>query len=622
MNARDISERKAAARGAARQPGAVPLPRAARLRVRARVRRRSARSPTLSPAVGRFVGCDAGGRLVGTEPVRACSTRTTTTASCRASPALPRAAAARASFLVRLRRHDGEYRCLEVVATNLLDNPSVARRRRERPRRHRPVRGRGRAARERGAVPQRVRVRARSAWRSPTRRAGIVRCNEALAHMLGRSPAELTGRTIRDITHPDDWDDNDDKIHRLFAGELRRLQLEKRYLHADGHAIWVSVSVSGVRDADGVTRYMIGQIEDITERKAIGERLVHQAIHDPLTGLPNRLLLHRPPAATSWPRSAAPPPGRGPLRGPRPLQGDQRQPRTRGRRPAAPRRRAPPATHAAPHRHGGALRRRRVHDPVPRRRRPRPRSRASRSGCSRRSPGRCGSSTARCSPRRASASPARCSAPTRPSRPRRWSATPTPPCTGRRSSADAGWSSSTSGCAPGPSSTLHIGNDLHRALERGEFELHYQPILELEMGRVERVRGPRPLAITPSGASSARSSSSAWPRRPASSSRSARGCSRRRARSSRRGRPRSPTTEHPLTVSANVSPRQLAEPSFPDQIRAVIQQSGIRPGHAVARDHRDGPHARHRVGDAARCGRCAASACTSRSTTSGPATRR
>src|SRR6202011_5335662 len=54
--------------------------------------------------------------------------------------------------------------------------------------------------------------------------------------------------------------------------------------------IWVAVSVSAVRNHEGAPLYMIGQIEDITERKAIGERLVHQAIHDPLTGLPNRSL--------------------------------------------------------------------------------------------------------------------------------------------------------------------------------------------------------------------------------------------------------------------------------------------------------------------------------------------
>ena len=54
-------------------------------------------------------------------------------------------------------------------------------------------------------------------------------------------------------------------------------QLEQRFLHHDGHPVWVSVSVSLVRDVDDQPLYLVCQIEDITERKASGEALAHQA---------------------------------------------------------------------------------------------------------------------------------------------------------------------------------------------------------------------------------------------------------------------------------------------------------------------------------------------------------
>src|SRR5439155_26908045 len=80
-----------------------------------------------------------------------------------------------------------------------------------------------------------------------------------------------------------------ESMGRLLSGATASCQLEQRYLHHDGHPVWVSVSASVVRDVNNEPLYLVSQVEDIGERKASGDALAHQAIHDPLTGLPNRL---------------------------------------------------------------------------------------------------------------------------------------------------------------------------------------------------------------------------------------------------------------------------------------------------------------------------------------------
>ena len=105
--------------------------------------------------------------------------------------------------------------------------------------------------------------------------------------MLGYRPDELAGRTFADLTHPDDWAFETQRLRRLERDADGAYRLEKRYIRADGRIMWASVSFSFVDQADG-TQLVIGQVEDVTQRKAIAERLEYSARHDELTGLCNR----------------------------------------------------------------------------------------------------------------------------------------------------------------------------------------------------------------------------------------------------------------------------------------------------------------------------------------------
>jgi len=100
-----------------------------------------------------------------------------------------------------------------------------------------------------------------------------MRVNPVLCDILGYSEEELLGLTFEDITHPEDYEVSMGYVDRMLKGEIDRYNLEKRYVRADGGPVWVSLSVSLVRDSDNRPLYYVAQVQDITERKRAEERL-------------------------------------------------------------------------------------------------------------------------------------------------------------------------------------------------------------------------------------------------------------------------------------------------------------------------------------------------------------
>jgi PAS domain S-box-containing protein len=105
--------------------------------------------------------------------------------------------------------------------------------------------------------------------------AGVARCdengrmifaNKAFCQMLGYTESELIGKSIADVTHPDDVEENM-RLFRRIVRHDKPFELEKRYIRKDGSILWADVSAGGVRGADGKIRSVVAVIVDVTARK-------------------------------------------------------------------------------------------------------------------------------------------------------------------------------------------------------------------------------------------------------------------------------------------------------------------------------------------------------------------
>lgn len=95
----------------------------------------------------------------------------------------------------------------------------------------------------------------------------LLRVNDKLCSITGRTEHDLMKQELRDLTYPDDRAEHESQVGTLLLGGISEVSLEQRLMRPDGDTIWVTVTLSIQWDAGGRIQSLIGVIEDIDARK-------------------------------------------------------------------------------------------------------------------------------------------------------------------------------------------------------------------------------------------------------------------------------------------------------------------------------------------------------------------
>ncbi len=101
-----------------------------------------------------------------------------------------------------------------------------------------------------------------------------LRVNAKLCQMFGYTEAEMMAMDFKQLSLPEDLDQDLRELRRLLRGEIDSYVLTKRYFHKAGHVLWGLLSVAAVRDASGQILHLVTQLNDISEQKNIEQQLL------------------------------------------------------------------------------------------------------------------------------------------------------------------------------------------------------------------------------------------------------------------------------------------------------------------------------------------------------------
>lgn len=100
-----------------------------------------------------------------------------------------------------------------------------------------------------------------------------IRLNQTYCDIVGYTKEDMLKMHFRDFTHPEDLELDMRQLRRTLDGEITHYSFEKRYIHRLGHVVWVHLTISLVRAANGEPSYLIAVVQDISDRKKTEQAL-------------------------------------------------------------------------------------------------------------------------------------------------------------------------------------------------------------------------------------------------------------------------------------------------------------------------------------------------------------